>query len=122
MLDALVRTSGAEALQVRVDSDCCGFHVLMTDESHAARVSSRFLARCVEARADCIVTTSPLCHTSLDIYQAHAERVAGRRFGVPVLHLPQLAALALGAQAREIGLDRHMVSAAALLPRASASA
>ncbi|HZP87902.1 MAG TPA: CoB--CoM heterodisulfide reductase iron-sulfur subunit B family protein [Burkholderiales bacterium] len=114
-LEALVALSGATSVPVRVDTDCCGFHILMTNEELSARTSAKFLARCVEMKADCIVTTSPLCHTALDIYQRKAESVAGRRFGIPVLHLPQLLALAFGAQPRAVGLDRHMVSTAPVM-------
>jgi succinate dehydrogenase / fumarate reductase, cytochrome b subunit len=121
-LDALVSLTGATSVPVRIDSDCCGFHILMTNDALAARASAKFLARCADMEADCIVTTSPLCHTALDIYQKRAESVAGRRFGIPVLHLPQLLALAFGANAKAIGLDRHMVSTASVMHARSASA
>lgn len=121
-LEALVALTGATSVPVRVDSDCCGFHILLTNDVLAARVSSRFLARCADMGADCIVTTSPLCHTALDIYQRKAERAAGRRFGIPVLHLPQLLALAFGADARAVGLDRHLVSTAPVLRRTTVAA
>ena len=115
ILDELVTLSGATAVPVRVDSDCCGFHVLMVNEEGSARASGKFLARCAELDVDCVVTTSPLCHTALDIYQRNAERVLGRSLGIPVLHLPQILALAIGASPRDVGLDRHMVSTAALV-------
>jgi succinate dehydrogenase / fumarate reductase cytochrome b subunit len=116
-LEALVALTGAMSVPVRVDSDCCGFHILMTNDALATQVSGRFLARCADMHADCIVTTSPLCHTALDIYQKKAERAAGRRFGIPVLHLPQLLALAFGADPGAVGLDRHMVSTASVVRR-----
>ena len=116
-LASLVALAGATSVPVRVDSDCCGFHILMTNDALATRVSGRFLARCVDMQADCIVTTSPLCHTALDIYQKKAESAAGRRFGIPVLHLPQLLTLAFGADPGAVGLDRHMVSTASVLRR-----
>lgn len=121
-LEALVSLTGATSVPVRVDSDCCGFHILMTNDALAARVSGRFLARCEDMQADCIVTTSPLCHTALDIYQRKAESAAGRRFGIPVLHLPQLLALSFGADPRAIGLDRHMVSTASVTQRSTVAA
>jgi len=115
VLEALVALSGATPIPVRVDSDCCGFHILMVNEGLAMRTSAKFLARCAEAGAECIVTTSPLCHTALDIYQRRTEQVTGRTFGIPVLHLEQLLSLALGAAPGEVGLDRHMVSTDAVV-------
>lgn len=116
-LEQLVAATGAQALPVRADSDCCGFHILMVNEAVAARTAARFLGRCADAGVDCIVTTSPLCHTALDIYQANAGRAAGRTFEIPVLHVEQLLALGLGASAKDVGLDRHMVSTAPLAQR-----
>ena len=110
ILEALVSVAGATPVPARLDSDCCGFHILMVNEALSARASGKFLARCAQMQADCVVTTSPLCHTSLDIYQRKAESIAGQRFAIPVLHVEQLLALALGASPADVGLDRHMVS------------
>ena len=121
-LEALISLSGATPVAARLDSDCCGFHILMTNEALSARVAGKFLARGVEMKADCIVTTSPLCHTALDIYQHKAESVAGRRFDIPVLHVEQLLALAFGAESKAIGLERHMVSTSSIMRRLSVAA
>lgn len=121
-LEQLVALTGAQPMPLRLDSDCCGFHILMTNEDVATRTSAHFLARCADAKVDCIVTTSPLCHTSLDIYQGKAERSAGRSFAIPVLHVEQLIALAFGASPRSVGVDRHMVSTDGLVRRMVESA
>jgi len=121
-LEALVALSGATPVAARLDSDCCGFHILMVNEALSARAAGKFLSRCVEMKADCIVTTSPLCHTALDIYQHKAESVAGRRFDIPVLHVEQLLALAFGAESKAVGLERHMVSTASIVRRMSMAA
>ena len=122
ILDELVLLSGAAAVPVRLDSDCCGFHILMVNEDVSARAAGTFLTRCVDMSVDCVVTTSPLCHTALDIYQGKAERATGRRIGIPVLHVEQLLALGLGASASEVGLDRHMVSTGGLVRKLAARA
>lgn len=119
ILDELVSLSGATTVPVRRDSDCCGFHILMVNEELAARASGKFLTRCADMKVDCVVTTSPLCHTALDIYQGKAESVTGRRIGIPVLHLEQLLALSLGASPSAVGLDRHMVSTRGLMHKLS---
>ena len=72
ILTDLVGAAGATPVPVRLDSDCCGFHILMVNEALSARAAGKFLARCAEMQADCVVTTSPLCHTALDIYQKQA--------------------------------------------------
>ena len=63
----------------------------------------------IDADADCLVTPCPLCHLNLDLQQPGAAKVAGRELGMPVLHLPQLVGLALGLDAKELGLTKHVV-------------
>lgn len=120
LLEIMVEIAGAEAVAVRGDGDCCGFHILMVNEELAARAAGKFLARCLDARVDCVVTSSPLCHTALDIYQKSAEQAQGRAISLPVLHIEQLIALSFGIPSNELGLDRHMVPTKPLLARVAA--
>lgn len=122
VLDQLVEIAGAEPVTLREAGDCCGFHILMVNEDLAARAAGKFLARCADARVDCVVTSSPLCHTAFDIYQRSAERVSSRTIGIPILHCEQVLALSLGVDAKELGLDRHMVRTDSLLARLAAGA
>lgn len=115
ILDELVTLTRATTVPVRLDSDCCGFHILLVNEELSARTSGKFLTRCADMNVDCVVTTSPLCHTALDIYQSKAEKMSGRRIDIPVLHVEQLLALAFGASPTQAGLDRHMVSTDGLM-------
>ncbi len=58
---------------------------------------------------DCLVTSCPLCHLNLDLQQPLAAKAVGRPLGLPVLHLPQLAGLALGLTPAELGMNKHIV-------------
>jgi len=115
LIDEMIAISGATGISVRLEGDCCGFHILMVNPKLAARAAGKFLTRCAEAKVDCITTTSPLCHTALDIYQDFAESVTGNKIGIPVLHIEQLLALSLGSSPTEVGLQRHVVSTGELV-------
>jgi succinate dehydrogenase / fumarate reductase cytochrome b subunit len=67
--------------------------------------------------ADCIVTPCPLCHLNLDSRQPEVEKVIGKKLGLPILHLPQLIALALGVSPELLGLERHIVSTKPVLEK-----
>jgi succinate dehydrogenase / fumarate reductase cytochrome b subunit len=71
----------------------------------------------IAAGADCIVTPCPLCHLNLDSRQPEVEKVIGKQLGLPVLHLPQLIALAVGVSPQELGLSKHIVSTKPLLTK-----
>jgi succinate dehydrogenase / fumarate reductase cytochrome b subunit len=64
----------------------------------------------MDAGADCMVTPCPLCHLNLDSRQPEVENAIGQKLGLPVLHLPQLVALALGISPKQLGLSKHIVS------------
>ena len=116
----IVAISGAMSTSLRLEGDCCGFHILMVNPNLAAKTAGKFLTRCAQAAVDCIVTTSPLCHTAFDIYQELAERVTGNKLNIPVLHIEQLLALSFGASHTDIGLQRHVVSAGELIKKLAA--
>jgi len=45
------------------------------------------------------------------------EKVIGEKLGLPVLHLPQLVALALGISPKQLGLEKHIVSTQPVLKK-----
>lgn len=65
------------------------------------------------------MTPCPLCHLNLDSRQPEVEKVIGQKLGLPVLHLPQLVALAVGIEPEKLGLDRHVVSTKSVLEKLS---
>ncbi|MGB3204324.1 MAG: heterodisulfide reductase, partial [Crinalium sp.] len=56
-------------------------------------------------------------HLNLDSRQPEVEKVINRQLGLPVLHLPQLIALALGISPKQLGLDQHIVSTQPVLAK-----
>ncbi len=55
-----------------------------------------------------------MCHVNLDMKQADIEKAQGAPIGLPVFYLSDLIGLALGLTAKQLGVDRHFVSAACL--------
>ena len=88
---------------------CCGFPIVTMNKEASLTQAGRHLGDAVDAQADCLVTPCPLCHLNLDLQQPLAEGVVGRELKMPVLHLPQLVGLALGLEAKKLGLTRHVV-------------
>jgi len=80
-------------------------------------MAGKHLQEAIAAGADCIVTPCPLCHLNLDSRQPEVEQVIGKTLGLPIIHLPQLVALALGVSPKELGLDRHIVSTKPILEK-----
>jgi succinate dehydrogenase / fumarate reductase cytochrome b subunit len=109
-MERLFETVGATPIYYRGRTQCCGWPLSSYATDQAFKMAGMHIQDAIASGADCIVTPCPLCHLNLDSRQPEVERVIGKKLGLPVLHLPQLVALALGISPQQLGLDRHIVS------------
>ena len=94
---------------------CCGFPIVTMHRQASLMQAGTHLADAQDAGADCLVVPCPLCHLNLDLQQPSAAKAVQRPLAMPVLHLPQLVGLALGVDASELGLTRHVVQPTAVI-------
>lgn len=116
-MEQVFRITGAEPVYYQGRTQCCGWPLSSYATEQSFQMAGRHLRQAIAAGADCIVTPCPLCHLQLDARQLEIEKVTGIPLGLPILHLPQLVALALGISPQRLGLDRHMVSTRPVLER-----
>jgi succinate dehydrogenase / fumarate reductase cytochrome b subunit len=114
-LHALIAALGGTVVDYAGQYKCCGFPIITMNKEASLRQAGRHLGDAIDADADCLVTPCPLCHLNLDLQQPQAERVVGRKLGMPVLHLPQLVGLAFGLDPKELGLNRHVVKPSSVI-------
>lgn len=112
-LGELIRACGAEEADYEDKYNCCGFHILLNDQTTSLKMTQKCLSNAEKAAADMLVTPCTLCHLNLDGYQKPANKT--NRSEIPVLHLAQMLGLALGIKPRELGLNRNMVGVGKLL-------
>ena len=108
---------GANPIYYRGRTQCCGWPLSSYAEEKSFRMAANHIQEAINAGADCMVTPCPLCHLNLDSRQKEIEKVTGQKLGLPILHLPQLVALALGISPQELGLNRHLVSTKSVLEK-----
>jgi succinate dehydrogenase / fumarate reductase cytochrome b subunit len=109
-MEQVFQVVGATPIQYRGRTQCCGWPLSSYATEQSFKMAGMHLQAAIAAGADCIVTPCPLCHLNLDSRQPEVEKVIGQRLELPILHLPQLVALALGISPKQLGLDRHIVS------------
>ncbi len=109
-LEDIIKTLGADLIDYRDKTRCCGFQVDLVSEDMAVEMTGKRLLSAKDRGARCMVTPCPFCHINLDNYQGLAEKKTMKTIDLPVFHLPQLIGLALGLSAQQMGLDRHLVS------------
>ncbi|QLE55462.1 CoB--CoM heterodisulfide reductase iron-sulfur subunit B family protein [Nostoc sp. TCL26-01] len=116
-MENVFRSVGATPIYYRGRTQCCGWPLSSYATTQSFQMAGMHIQEALESGADCLVTPCPLCHLNLDSRQPEVEKVIGHKLGLPVLHLPQLIALALGISPKELGLDRHIVSTKPVLEK-----
>ncbi|MCH7481533.1 MAG: CoB--CoM heterodisulfide reductase iron-sulfur subunit B family protein [Chloroflexi bacterium] len=118
-LERIIEACGAEPVNFPGRLKCCGFPIMLINERNSMKMVADHTISAKEHGADCMVTPCPLCHLNLDGQQPNAAAKAGRKIGVPILHLPQLIGLAMGFSAKELGMHQHIVSTKTIIEKAS---
>jgi heterodisulfide reductase subunit B len=112
LLDQIVEACGATSVDYEDRLDCCGAgggvrsHVVDLANSLTEDKCNNINA----VGADCIVTGCPFCLLQFD----NAQKTFAKD-GIPVMHVSQLQALAMGIDPISLGFDTHHVSAHSLL-------
>ena len=116
-MENVFRAVGATPVYYRGRTQCCGWPLSSYATTESFQMAGNHIQEALNNGADCIVTPCPLCHLNLDSRQPEVEKVIGQKLGLPILHLPQLIALALGVSPKELGLERHIVSTKPILEK-----
>lgn len=116
-MENLFEAVGAEPVVYPGRTQCCGWPISSYATEESFRLAGKGVRQAIAAGADCLVTPCPLCHLNLDSRQPEVERAIGETLGLPVLHLSQLVALAVGVPPSKLGLDRHIVSTRSVLAK-----
>ena len=74
-MDNLFASIGAENVYYPMKVKCCGGMLMTTYEDVALKLSKEIIECAVDNKANCIVTTCPLCQMNLEAYQTEINKV-----------------------------------------------
>ena len=114
-LDNLIEALEGNSVDYESKNKCCGFHVDLQAPETSNALSGTALLDAIDNNADLMVTPCPLCQLNMDLKQESAGKQLGRDIELPVLHMPQMVALALGCSKEEIGLKFNVTKATDLM-------
>ena len=116
LMDRLIELAGGEVVPFsQTKTLCCGGPLMMTRSDIAFAMSRKILDAARSAGADCIALACPLCGMMLDGKQADIEKALNVTLGMPVVYITQLLGLALGIDAKKLGLNKNAVDTKELL-------
>jgi len=107
-MDRLLAATGAEVVDYPYKTRCCGGSQTGTIPGIGLALVGDLVAAAREAGANVIATVCPLCQFVLDAYQ---DRVPVEQRGepIPIVFFTQILGLAMGVEARALGLQRGIV-------------
>ena len=115
LLKQLIEATGAECLDYLYETDCCGAPIIGVNDKIPLYLAGDKLRNVKAVAAQALITVCPFCHMMFDVNQPRIERLLQEKFGIPVLHYPQLLGLAMGFTPAEIALEELRVDATQLL-------
>jgi succinate dehydrogenase / fumarate reductase, cytochrome b subunit len=116
-LEQLITLVGAEPVEYRGSTKCCGFPMLTFNREKSLAMGGSHILEAKEKGADLLVTPCPLCHLNLDGQQPDSAKTLRTQLDVPIFHLPQLLGLAFGFDPKELRLNHHVVPTASALEK-----
>ncbi len=116
-LKELVSATGATVLDYGEEVLCCGSAVTNAYEEYGLQNLKIKMDTIKDAGADVIVVNCPACFQQFDTKQRDLEKKFETRFGIPILYLTELYALAMGFSPDELGLKFHRTRLTGILEK-----
>ena len=114
-MESVLTALGAKPVDWSYKTDCCGASASVNDAAQSRLLMSRIFKDAVGRGANCIVTSCPLCQFNVDAYQDAVGEQYGIEKRLPVYFITELVGVAMGLNAVEMQVDRHLVDAMGLL-------
>ncbi|MFQ5420324.1 MAG: heterodisulfide reductase-related iron-sulfur binding cluster, partial [Anaerolineae bacterium] len=114
-MDTLMRWVGVESLDWPGKGDCCGAHLSMIKPDIVVEMCTKIIDSALAAGAEAVVVACPMCHANLDTRQEEIAEKLGRPFSLPILYFSQVLGYALGLEAAQLGMKKHIVDPVPLM-------
>jgi len=115
VLRTLIETTGATCLNYMNETECCGAPSVGVNDKIALMLARDKLDHVKTVGAQALITSCPFCHIMFDTNELRIERMFAEKYGIPILHYPQLLGLAMGMTPEELAFKEHRVDTSKIL-------
>jgi heterodisulfide reductase subunit B2 len=116
-MDKLAAICGAEVVDFRSKTKCCGGPILVHQKDVALELTKNLLDEAKSLGADCIVLACPLCASNLELRQKDIAEKYQVSYNLPIVYITELIGLALGINPAKLGLNKHIISTRQVLAK-----
>ena len=114
IFDQLVMATGAQSVEWPLKLECCGAPVMGSNDELSMDLTKRKLAGAKESGADYLCVGCPWCQVQFDTVQEVISSQGGGNHRLPSILYPQLLGLAMGIDARALGLRMNTLDISGL--------
>jgi len=107
-MESLVDALGAEGVDWNMKTFCCGAAFALTKTDVVLELTRKILADAESVGADVISVGCPLCHANLDGRQTQINSKFKTDFHIPIFYFTELMGLAMGIEAKDLGVHKHI--------------
>jgi heterodisulfide reductase subunit B len=107
-MESVMEALGAEAIDWNMKTFCCGASFALTQTDVVLELTRKVLADADSAGAQVISVGCPLCHANLDGRQQQINKKFNTNFRIPIFYFTELMGLALGIEAKDLGVFKHL--------------
>lgn len=107
-MESVMEALGAESIDWNMKTFCCGASFALTQTDVVLELTRKVLADADSAGAQAISVGCPLCHANLDGRQQQINEKFNTNFKIPIFYFTELMGLALGIEAKDLGIFRHL--------------
>ncbi|MGR3220659.1 MAG: CoB--CoM heterodisulfide reductase iron-sulfur subunit B family protein [Candidatus Anammoxibacter sp.] len=114
-MDEILNAIGVDALDWEFKTECCGGGLSMSRQDVVEKLVNGIMLDAIEAGADAIVVSCPLCHANLDIRQISGNQDYKLDHNLPIVYLSEIIGLTLGIESKSLGLKKHLIDTASVV-------
>jgi len=111
MMQTLLETLGAEAIDFPYEGECCGAYQTIGNPDIVINRTKEIIGLAKELGADGLVLSCPLCDYNLDAKQKDVIETYPGFHTLPVYYFTQIMAIAFGLSYEVLGFNYHYVDA-----------
>ena len=110
-MESIMEAIGLETVDWNMKTFCCGAGFALTKTEVVLELTKKILEDAESVGADIISVGCPLCHVNLDGRQQQINEKFNTNFNIPIFYFTELMGLALGIEAQDLGIFRHLTDA-----------
>ena len=116
-LKTLIEVTGATCLDYLDETECCGAPSVGVSDKIALQLARDKLTHVKAVDAQAMITICPFCHIMYDTNELRIEKMFNERYGIPILHYPQLLGLAMGMKPEELAFNELRVDVSKIVEK-----